>query len=219
MDFTGTANNSFQSLGGNLIGRGNGTVAFTTGPETVNLTTATIKLAPPGPNGGTTWTMALLPGSPARSAANGSAITTDQRGFPVVNLPDAGAYEAGTFINYNAYIWESLPATASPAQAAAGFDFDGDGLTNHAEWITGTSPANPVSGFRPAVTLNPPGELDITFPTATGRTYSLQVSDTLAPGSWTTMPGSRTGTGSPDSFILPAGISNRRFFRVIVSQP
>ena len=63
--------------------------------------------------------MALLPGSPARNAATGSTVTSDQRGFPIVGTPDIGAYEAGTFTNYNAYIWETLPVTATVPQHAS----------------------------------------------------------------------------------------------------
>ena len=52
-------------------------------------------LAPLGSYGGSTQTMALLPGSPALGAGGGLAgvITADQRGIPLVNLPDIGAYQ------------------------------------------------------------------------------------------------------------------------------
>ena len=49
--------------------------------------------------------MALLPGSPARNAATGSTAIADQRGFLIVGTPDIGAYEAGTFSNYNAFFF------------------------------------------------------------------------------------------------------------------
>ncbi len=51
-------------------------------------------------NGGPTQTMVIASNSPARNAAVGSTITTDQRGFPVVGTPDIGAFEVqagGTF--------------------------------------------------------------------------------------------------------------------------
>ena len=63
---------------------------------------------------GPTQTLALLPGSPARNAATvlSPAITSDQRGFPIVGVPGIGAYEAGTLgANFNACICETLPAT------------------------------------------------------------------------------------------------------------
>lgn len=51
-------------------------------------------LAPLSSRGGPTQTMALLPGSPARNAATVSRSTTDQRGFPILDTADIGAYEA-----------------------------------------------------------------------------------------------------------------------------
>lgn len=50
-------------------------------------------------NGGSTWTMALLPGSPAIDAGNASTcLSTDQRGVPRPqgSSCDVGAYEVGT---------------------------------------------------------------------------------------------------------------------------
>ncbi len=54
------------------------------------------KLGPLADNGGPTWTMALLPGSPAIDAGNTSlAPATDQRGLPrpVGLAADIGAFE------------------------------------------------------------------------------------------------------------------------------
>lgn len=51
-------------------------------------------------NGGPAKTMAIATASPARNAAVGSTITSDQRGFPIVGVPDIGAFElqaGGTF--------------------------------------------------------------------------------------------------------------------------
>ena len=62
--------------------------------------TANPQLSALANNGGATKTMALATSSPARNAAVGSTITSDQRGFPVVGVPDIGAFEVqagGTF--------------------------------------------------------------------------------------------------------------------------
>jgi sugar lactone lactonase YvrE len=55
------------------------------------------KLGPLGDNGGLTWTLPLLPSSPAIGAADSaSAPPTDQRGFPrPAGSADIGAYEFG----------------------------------------------------------------------------------------------------------------------------
>ena len=66
-----------------------------TGTDIVNSTT--IGLGPLQNNGGPTQTMAIGPGSPAFDGAAGfllPRIATDQRGFPVQNVPDIGAYES-----------------------------------------------------------------------------------------------------------------------------
>ena len=67
------------------------------GPPPINADPGLSALAS---NGGPTQTMAIASSSPARNAAGGSTITTDQRGFPVVGTADIGAFEVqagGTF--------------------------------------------------------------------------------------------------------------------------
>lgn len=189
---------------------------------THNLTSGDPKLAPLGDYGGPTQTMALRPGSPARNAGAPTGRTTDQRGFPIVGLPDIGAYEAGNALltNYNAFIWETLPNTATAPQTSTTFDFDSDGQSNELEWLAGTGVIDPASAFRPVTTRNAGGDLVITFPTLVGRTYRYQRSDDLTPASWITVEASaRAGTGSPESFVLPTTTPPRRFFRIGISQP
>ena len=58
-------------------------------------------LGPLADNGGPTWTMALLPGSPAIDAGDSAAAPgTDQRGFPrpAGLAPDIGAFEYGAMM-------------------------------------------------------------------------------------------------------------------------
>ena len=154
--------------------------------------------------------MALLPGS---------AITTDQRGFPIVGTPDIGAYEAGTFTNYNAFIYEKLPATATTPQHATTFDFDGDGETNVEEWAALTDPVSPASIFRATATRSG-GNLVITFPSVTGKTYTLWQSGTLGLGSWSNSGQTAlSGNGSTRTFTVTAPVGGvlQRFYRVLVT--
>jgi hypothetical protein len=105
------------------------------------------RLAPLADYGGRTQTMALLPGSPARDAAAVlvPATIVDQRGFPIVNTPDIGAYEAGTLSNFNAWRWE----TAGSALAFQA-DEEGDGAINGLEYalrrdpLASDAPASPT---------------------------------------------------------------------------
>ena len=136
--------------GANIIGNGNATGDFIAVGDLIGFNAASLTLAPLGNYGGTTQTMALQPGNFAANSASvlSPALLSDQRGLPIVSQPDIGAYEAGTFTNYNAFIYEKLPATATTPQHATTFDFDGDGATNTQEWATLTDPSSPTSLFR-----------------------------------------------------------------------
>ncbi len=91
---------TLNSQGYNLIGNTSGMTV--TGDETGNIYNVNPLLGPLQDNGGSTFTHALLPGSPAIDAGN-STLTTDQRGFmrPVdipsypnaANGSDIGAFE------------------------------------------------------------------------------------------------------------------------------
>ena len=96
-------------------------------------------------------------------------------------------------------------------------DYGGDGQSNGAEITAGTDPANPASVFR--IEFDNAGV--IWFPTVIGRTYTLQRSDTLAPGSWVHANHSTPGDGDIHGFDppFPAHGAPRRFYRIVVTQP
>lgn len=184
-------------------------------PAANNIIGGNARLAPLGDYGGPTLTMALRPGSPARSGATSSTAATDQRGFPPVGLRDLGAYEAGTPVNYDAFIWETLPDTASVPEHAATFDYDGDGQSNGDEYTAGTLVTDPLSVFRIVQTSLGGGIFSVTFPTVPGRTYQLQSSPDLA-DPWTDVGSAAGGTGG--NVTLPVTVTgfSRYFFRVTV---
>ena len=174
-------------------------------------------LAPLGSYGGPTQTMALEPGSPALNHATVlvPAITSDQRGFPIVGVPDIGAYEAGTTTNYNAWIYENLPASATAAQHAAGADYDGDGVSNFNEWLALTNPGDPTSFLRVTNTTVSGGtNISVTYPTVAGRNYTFESSTDLL--TWTPIAGLTVlGTGSPvTTAISPTPGATKYFVRV-----
>lgn len=214
IDGTVTLNYSITTgnLGGNVGGPG-----ILSGSH--NITTGMPFLSPLGSFGGPTQTMALLPISLALNGATGSNATADQRGLPIIGTPDIGAYEAGHFNSYQTWIWESLPSPSNYTLAdrlhAASFDYDGDGQSNGDEWNALTNPANGSRFFAPTSQLIGQTIL-IRFPSAAGRSYRLDHSETLAPGSW--MHSNQQiilGDGNEKTFSTLTPTSARRFFRVV----
>ncbi len=158
-------------------------------------------LAPLGNYGGSTQTMALLPGSPAIDAGNNSlippGITTDQRGagFPriVGGTVDIGAFESSGFIltitggnDQSTGINTTFP---SPLQVTVTPKNPGDPVDGGV--VTFTPPA---SG--PSATLNPSGPITITSGTAS---VTATANDTVGGPYAVTVA---TSEASPVSFSL-----------------
>jgi subtilisin-like proprotein convertase family protein len=100
----------------------------------------------------------------------------------------------------------------------ATLDLDGDGISNFNEFILGTPPNSGKSQY-PITTANAGGNIGITFPTLTGRTYKVERSDTSA-APWTTVQQGIAGTGSNQTATDTGGAGQpRRFYRVTVTLP
>lgn len=198
--------NLVQSLGG----------AAPTGSGTI--INATPLLAPLDNYGGPTFTMALQPGSPARNAAVGSSITSDQRFFPIIGTPDIGAYEAGTLAtNYNAYIWEILPAGTTVAQHDINSDYDGDGVTNFNEYLAQTNASLASSYLHITLFTYGSSVANVTFPSVVGRHYTVEAAISLtAPVNWSPVSGTYTGTGNPITYSGSFSGFSKVFLRVRV---
>ena len=173
------SNNSFVSSGSNLVGSGDGVLAFN---ASLDVTAAVPLLMPLARYGGPTDTMPPLPASPAISRAAGSTTLTDQRGFPIVGPPDLGAYEAGTARTFAIWAIENIGVGAT-----FDGDADRDGRKNGLEYATHTDPLASGSGGLTPVTLQPNGTPTyVTLPyryEATDVVYELQRSTDL--GAWT----------------------------------
>ena len=91
----------FSSLGYNVIGTAGSNVNFTLEfNQTQDVTNVVNPLvAPLADNGGSTWTRALLPGSPAIDRGSAACPATDQRGVarPQGAACDSGAFESRGF--------------------------------------------------------------------------------------------------------------------------
>jgi predicted outer membrane repeat protein len=204
------------SLGGNVIGA-NDNVIPSLGDHFGSLgSPQPALLAPLGNYGGRTLTRPLLPGSIAKNTgvSLSGAPTTDQRGYPHQGAPDAGAYETDNLHNYAGWSWEKFPAATTTALRAGTADYDGDGISNLDEWLANTVPTSPSSFFRPDITTLASHSMEIRFPSAKPRNYTLQSSDSLT--SWTSEQ-TAAGTGALLSFNLGPAAFQRRFFRVLIS--
>ena len=207
----------------NCIVAGNGDAAAGTATDDVsgtpvltgnNLIGGAPLLAPLGSYGGRTPTAALLPGSPARNAAAAliPAQTADQRGFPIVGIPDIGAYEAGTLDNFPAFAAETPGAPLSPAG-----DADNDGRTDFIEYATATDPRIPGNQVDTTVAYvrNAAGVItgaNLAFPTRVDPTnivYTLQRSralhgDWVAVATWNAVTGVLTPASGVTATRNPA---------------
>jgi hypothetical protein len=206
------------SHGGNLLGINYDMVPMPTDHFGTEVTPLPAGLAALGNYGGSTQTMALLPGSVARQGGVSLGIVPafDQRGYPIQGIPDSGAYESGNLQNYEGWIWERLPVSASAAEHGATLDFDSDGSTNHMEWLANTQPTSGASRFSPTL-ANTPGGMVLSFLSAEGRTYTLLQSSSLAADSWASTGQSAVGTGGTLTFPINANAADRRFFIVDIT--
>ena len=100
-----------------------------------------------------------------------------------------------------------------PNQGAAG-DPDSDGTTNLEEYKARSHPTL-ILPHQPTITLLPPDELQLTWPSAQGAIYQVQFNENLA-GTWTDIGFPLAGTGTNLSAIFTTLPAPRKFFRIEV---
>jgi hypothetical protein len=172
------ASGDFVSLGHNLVGVTNGSTGFTSPGDRVGslLSPLACRVGPLADNGGPTWTMALLPDSPALEAGTAVGIPgTDQRGVlrPQGVFVDIGAFEH----EYN------IPAIFSAAFQGQDFRIQCFGLPSRGYLILGSTNLLSWSEVK-AVTSSDTGAFDYTDPGALNREtffYRLQAAPVAAP--------------------------------------
>ena len=144
----------------------------------------------------------------AQNTGGGSAPDVN-----VLSLTTVGTNLLGTAPSF----FGTNPGPASGVTPAG--DFDGDGQSNEQETIAGTILTDPNSVFRVTTVVRSSGNLVISFPSVTGKTYTLWRSDNLTGAFTNTGLTAITGNGSVRQFtVSPAPVAGvpKRFFRVQV---
>ena len=98
-------------------------------------------------------------------------------------------------------------------EGTPGADYDGDGMTNAAEYIAGTNPADPNSLLRIEVIGTSPNRT-LSFATVNGRRYQIETADTPF-GPWSATGAAILATNSLSSRSLES-LGLRSFFRIRV---
>ena len=94
-------------------------------------------------------------------------------------------------------------------------DRDGDGASNDSEAIAGTDPDDATDYLRVTAASRTDAGVSLSWPTAAGREYDVEYSDSMTPGSWTKIAGP-LGTGEfTDSDATRLG-ADEGYYRIVV---
>ena len=105
-------------------------------------------------------------------------------------------------------------ATTPVKLLAANADEDGDGQSNAAEDSAGTNPLSSASVFKALSVAVSGNDVNLTFATVPGKTYQLETSTTLLPGSWSNVGSPTTAVGTSTPFTHSNGASDpKRLYR------
>ncbi|RYD40230.1 MAG: hypothetical protein EOP85_14605, partial [Verrucomicrobiaceae bacterium] len=153
-----------------------------------------------------------------------SIISTDGLGMnaDALHFSAAGQQEMGSRFAVEAAYYAWAVDTFSPEDMAAGLaepdaDRDGDGQSNRAEFISGSSPLSATSFYRAWYSIEGPGEGSISYPTSLTRQYVVEKLSELD-GSWTTELAAARGSGDTVSRVLDASQA-KGIYRVRVDLP
>jgi hypothetical protein len=96
-------------------------------------------------------------------------------------------------------------------------DFDGDGHSDHQEFLAGTDPTGHGSVLR-VISISAPGEStrQLVWSAVAGRTYAVQYRDSLE-DPWSTLAGTFRATSSTATRLDTAATAGR-FYRVVLAE-
>ena len=154
------------------------------------------------------------------SSVNAPAITASEA-ITVANVAtdDYGSY-AGDGIDD---AWQVRHFGLNNPLAAPNVDANGTGQTNLFKYLAGLNPLDPSSRFVLAAALVPgqSGARTLTFsPVYSGRTYTVQFTNSLTQPNWTTLSNAPVSvSGTTETVTDPGANTTQRFYRVQVCLP
>jgi uncharacterized delta-60 repeat protein len=110
--------------------------------------------------------------------------------------------------------WESERGY-NPTNSADGLlDSDGDGLRNWQEYVAGTDPTNALSYLRiDRISVNGPATIE--FAAVSNRTYTIEYTDTLERGAWTTLVDLVARPENRTERIIDPAAPPQRYYRLV----
>ncbi len=96
-------------------------------------------------------------------------------------------------------------------------DRDGDGQSNAAEFAAGTDP-NLATDVLDIVVAIVGADVEITFPVKAGKSYTVQVRDSLGSGQWQRLVDLPTQASDGTKMVTDSSTSKTRFYRVVTPQ-
>ncbi|HXF10416.1 MAG TPA: hypothetical protein VN625_06490, partial [Desulfuromonadaceae bacterium] len=96
-------------------------------------------------------------------------------------------------------------------------DFDGDGASDLFEFLTGTDPTDPASLFKGTIVFGQ--HPTINWPLKPGTSYRVQFKNDLGDAEWTDVTGSITFVGNQARITDLAPAPDRRFYRIVLTNP
>ncbi|MBA4388315.1 MAG: hypothetical protein C0404_10065 [Verrucomicrobia bacterium] len=113
--------------------------------------------------------------------------------------------------------WQILHfGSATSPNAAPQADYDGDGMSNMAEYVAGTDPADAKSKFQVSGVRSQNGAFGLGFQTVAGKTYGvLGNGDLIGTSQWMVVTNGMPGTGGYVEVNDP-DVLTRKFYRITV---